>query len=55
MKTKVLAYFAVLLACCFGLIVFADNLEEEEMNNLVFPKSYKKMAVNNGGKNYGCS
>ena len=50
MKTKVLAYFAVLLACCFGLIVFADNPEEEEMNNLVFPKSYKKTTVNNGGK-----
>jgi plastocyanin len=50
MKTKVLACFAVLLACCFGLLVFADNHEEEEMNNLVFPKSYKKTAVNNGGK-----
>ncbi len=51
MKTKMFAYLTVLLACCFGLIVFADQHEkEEDMNKIVFPKSYKTMAVNNGGK-----
>ena len=51
MKTKMLACFIVLLACGFGLIVFADNHEEEEkMNKLVFPESYKTMSVSNGGK-----
>ena len=51
MKTKVFAYLTVLLTCCFGLIVFADQHEkEEEMNKIVFPKSYKAMSVSNGGK-----
>ncbi|MCY4402439.1 MAG: carboxypeptidase regulatory-like domain-containing protein [Candidatus Poribacteria bacterium] len=51
MKTKMLVCFALLLACGFGLIVFADDHEEEEMNKLVFSKeAYKPVAVNNGGK-----
>ena len=50
MKTKMLVCFALLLTCGFGLIVLADNPEEEEMNKLVFPNTYKTMAVNNGGK-----
>ena len=50
MKTKMLVCLTLLLACGFGLFVFADSHEEEEMNKLVFPKAYKTMAVNNGGK-----
>ena len=50
MKTKMLACLTLLLACGFGLFVFADNHEEEEMNKLVFPKAYKTMAVKDGGK-----
>ena len=50
MKTKMLVCFALLLACGFGLIVLADNHEEDDMNKLVFPNAYKTMAVNNGGK-----
>lgn len=51
MKTKMLVCFALLLACGFGLIVFADDHEEEEMNKLVFSeKAYKTTKVNNGGK-----
>ncbi len=51
MKTKMLACLALLLACGFGLFVFADNHEEEEMDKLVFPAdAYKTMSVSNGGK-----
>ena len=50
MNIRVFASFMVLLACCFGLIVFADNHEEEENNKLVFPEVYATMAVGNGGK-----
>ena len=50
MRTKMFACLALLLACSFGLIVFADNhAEEEEKNILVFPESYKIMAVSDGG------
>lgn len=50
MKTKMLAGLALLLACSFGLIVFADNHEkEEEKNILVFPESYQPGTVSNGG------
>ncbi len=50
MKIRVFASFMVLLACCFGLIVLADNHEEEENNKIVFPETYATMTVSNGGK-----
>ncbi len=45
-----LVCFALILASGFGLFVFADHHEEEEMNKLVFPEAYKTIKVNNGGK-----
>lgn len=50
MKIKVWTAFLVLLACGLGLIVFADNHEEEENNKLVFPEAYATMKVSDGGK-----
>ncbi len=51
MNIKVLACLALLLACGFGLFVFADSHEkEEDMNKLVFPESYNKITVSDGGK-----
>jgi plastocyanin len=50
MKTKMLTCLALLLACGFGLFVFADSHEEEEMNKLVFPDTYKTLTVKDGGK-----
>ena len=50
MKTKMLICSALLLACGFGLFVFADSHEEEEMNKLVFPEAYETVAVKDGGK-----
>lgn len=44
------ACLALLIACGFCIIVFADNHEEEDMNKLVFPEAYKIEAVANGGK-----
>ena len=44
------ASFMVLLACCFGLIVFADDHEEKEDKMLVFPSAYSAMQVSGGGK-----
>ncbi len=50
MKTKMLACLALLIACGFGLFVFADSHEEEEMDKLVFSEAYKTVAVKDGGK-----
>lgn len=52
MKTKMLTCLTLLLACGFGLFVFADSHEkEEDMNKLVFSKEkYKTTDVSNGGK-----
>lgn len=51
LKTKMLICLTLLLACGFGLFVFADSHEkEEDMNKLVFPESYKKITVSDGGK-----
>ncbi len=50
MKTKMLVCSTLLLVCAFTLFVFSDNHEEEDMNKLVFPKSYKASSVKDGGK-----
>ena len=50
MKIRVFVSIMAVLACCFGLIVLADNHEEEENNKLVFPEAYSPMKVSNGGK-----
>ncbi len=49
MKIRMFAGFALLLACCYVITVFADHHEEGEMKMLAFPESYKAMAVSNGG------
>ena len=52
MKTYLLASLTLLLVCCYVGIVgitFADHHEAGEMEMLIFPESYKSMAVNNGG------
>lgn len=51
MKIKLFTSLAVLLVFSLGLIVFADDHgKSDEMNKLVFPKSYSAKAVSGGGK-----
>ena len=52
MKTYLLASLTLLLACCYVGIVgvtFAADPDAGEMEMLIFPESYKAMAVSNGG------
>ncbi len=49
MKTQMLACFTLLLACCCVMPVLAEHHKGGEMDTLAFPKSYKAMAVSNGG------
>ena len=52
MKTYLLASLTFLLACCYVGIVgitFAADPDAGEMEMLVFPESYKTMAVSDGG------